>query len=32
VEAATATTLEEVGDLMTQSFARPAPFLIELVI
>ncbi|MCX8133440.1 MAG: acetolactate synthase large subunit [Roseococcus sp.] len=32
VEAATATTLEEAGDLMVQSFARPAPFLIELVI
>ncbi|MCU0946404.1 MAG: acetolactate synthase large subunit [Rubritepida sp.] len=32
VEAATATTLEQVGDLMAQSFARPGPFLIELVI
>ena len=32
VEAATVTTLEQVGDLMTQSFARPGPFLIELVI
>jgi len=32
VEAAVATTLEQVADLMAQSFARPGPFLIELVI
>ena len=32
VEAAQATTLEAVGDLMEQSFARPGPFLIELLI
>jgi acetolactate synthase-1/2/3 large subunit len=32
VEAATATTLEQVADLMAQSFARPGPFLIELII
>lgn len=32
VEAAQATTLDQVGDLMAQSFARPGPFLIELVI
>jgi acetolactate synthase-1/2/3 large subunit len=32
VEAAQATTLEQVGDLMAQSLARPGPFLIELVI
>jgi acetolactate synthase-1/2/3 large subunit len=32
VEAATATTLEQAADLMAQSFARPGPFLIELVI
>jgi acetolactate synthase-1/2/3 large subunit len=32
VEAAQATTLDQVGDLMEQSFARSGPFLIELVI
>jgi acetolactate synthase I/II/III large subunit len=32
VEAARATTLEECTDLMSQSFARPAPFLIDLAI
>ena len=32
VEAAQATTLDQVADLMAQSFARPGPFLIELVI
>jgi acetolactate synthase I/II/III large subunit len=32
VEAATATTLDQVADMMAQSFARPGPFLIELVI
>lgn len=32
VEAAQATTLEQLGDLMTQSFASPTPFLIELVV
>jgi len=32
VEAAQATTLEGCADLMAQSFARPTPFLIELVI
>jgi acetolactate synthase-1/2/3 large subunit len=32
VEAAQATTLDQVGDLMAQSFARRGPFLIELVI
>ena len=32
VEAATATTLDQVADLMRQSFAQPGPFLIELVI
>ncbi len=32
VEAAQATTLEQVGDLLAQSCARPGPFLIELVI
>jgi acetolactate synthase-1/2/3 large subunit len=32
VEAARATTLEGVGDLLAQSCARPGPFLIELVI
>jgi acetolactate synthase-1/2/3 large subunit len=32
VEGARATTLDQVGDLMAQSFARPGPFLIELVI
>jgi len=32
VEAAQATTLEACGDLMAQSFARPGPFLIELLI
>jgi len=32
VEAARATTLEECADLMRASFARPGPFLIDLVI
>jgi acetolactate synthase-1/2/3 large subunit len=32
VEAARATTLEQCGDLMQQSFAQNGPFLIELVI
>jgi acetolactate synthase-1/2/3 large subunit len=32
VEAARATTLEQCADLMRASFARPGPFLIELVI
>ncbi len=32
VEAAQATTLEQVGDLLAQSCARPGPFLIEMVI
>jgi acetolactate synthase-1/2/3 large subunit len=32
VEAAQATTLEQCADLMAQSFARPGPFVIELVI
>lgn len=32
VEAAKAETLERCGDLMAQSFARPGPFLIELMI
>jgi acetolactate synthase-1/2/3 large subunit len=32
VEAAQATTLDQAGDLLAQSFARPGPFLIELVI
>ncbi|GGC30689.1 hypothetical protein GCM10011504_06120 [Siccirubricoccus deserti] len=32
VEAAQASTLEALGDLMAQSFARPGPFLIELLI
>ncbi len=32
VEAARATTMEACGDLMAQSFKRPAPFLIELMI
>ena len=32
VEAAQATTLDQVGDLMAQSFSRSGPFLIELVI
>ena len=32
VEAAQATTLEAFGDLLAQSCARPAPFLIELVV
>ena len=32
VEAAQANTLDQVGDLMAQSFARPGPFLIEVVI
>ena len=32
VEAAQATTLEQVADLMAQSFSREGPFLIELVI
>ena len=32
VEGARATTLEQVGDLMAQSFSRSGPFLIELVI
>ncbi|MCB4823182.1 acetolactate synthase large subunit [Roseicella aerolata] len=32
VEAAQARTLEALGDLMAQSFARPGPFLIELLI
>jgi len=32
VEAATATTLDQVADMMSQSFARPGPFLIELMI
>ena len=32
VEAAQASTLDALGDLMAQSFARPGPFLIELMI
>lgn len=32
VEAAQASTLEQCADLMAQSFARPGPFLIELLI
>jgi acetolactate synthase-1/2/3 large subunit len=32
VGAAQASTLEACGDLLTQSFARPDPFLIELMI
>ena len=32
VEAAPTTTLEECADLMSQSFRRPGPFLIELAI
>jgi len=32
VEAAQATTLDQVADLMVQSFSRTGPFLIELVI
>lgn len=32
VEAARATTLEELGSLMRASFSKPAPFLIELMI
>jgi len=32
VEAAQARTLEQLNDLMAQSFARPGPFLIELLI
>jgi acetolactate synthase-1/2/3 large subunit len=32
VEAAQATSLEQVADLMEQSFTRPGPFLIELLI
>jgi acetolactate synthase I/II/III large subunit len=32
VEAAKAETLEQLGDLLSQSFARPGPFLIELMI
>ena len=32
VEAAQANTLEQCADLMAQSFARPGPFLIELLI
>jgi acetolactate synthase-1/2/3 large subunit len=32
VEAAQATTLDQVADLMSQSFARQGPFLIELVV
>jgi acetolactate synthase-1/2/3 large subunit len=32
VEAASADTLETCADLMTQSFRRPGPFLIELLI
>jgi len=32
VEAAQATTLERCADLLAQSLARPAPFLIELVV
>ena len=32
VEAAQARTLDQVGDLMAQSFARPGPFLIEVLI
>ncbi len=32
VEAAQATTLEQCADLMAQSFARPGPFVIELLI
>jgi acetolactate synthase-1/2/3 large subunit len=32
VEAAQAGTLDALGDLMAQSFARPGPFLIELMI
>jgi len=32
VEAAQASNLEQLGDLMAQSFARPGPFLIELLI
>jgi acetolactate synthase-1/2/3 large subunit len=32
VEAARASTMEECADLMAQSFRRPAPFLIELMV
>ena len=32
VEAAKAETLERCADLLGQSFARPGPFLVELVI
>jgi len=32
VEAARATTLEQCADLMTSSFGRNAPFLIELMV
>ena len=32
VEAARATTLEQCADLMAQSFNRPGPFLIELML
>jgi acetolactate synthase-1/2/3 large subunit len=32
VEAARATTLDELADLMARSFRAPAPFLIELLI
>jgi acetolactate synthase-1/2/3 large subunit len=32
VEAARATSMEECADLMAQSFRRPAPFLIELMV
>ena len=32
VEAARADTLEALGDLLAQSFARPGPFLVELVV
>jgi acetolactate synthase-1/2/3 large subunit len=32
VEAAQADTLESLADLMTESFRRPGPFLIELAI
>ena len=32
VEAAKAETLERLADLLSQSFARPGPFLVELAI
>jgi acetolactate synthase-1/2/3 large subunit len=32
VEAARATTMEQCADLLTRSFGRPAPFLIDLVV